>query len=187
VTIVFCNGKGGAGKTTLSILLGCALVDAGRKVGLLDRDPQQTATRWVKETKAGLRLAVPGERYDATIIDTPPRLESPALQESLQAADRVILVSSPSPADLWTSQDTARLITTHYRGSKSAVLFNQVQRQTTLARELPLIGERIGLPVLSRQVGRRQAYQHAMLLGWSALDAAAREEILQVALEIITF
>jgi len=26
-----------------------------------------------------------------------------------------------------------------------------------------------------------------MLLGWSALDAAAREEILQVALEIITF
>jgi chromosome partitioning protein len=66
-------------------------------------------------------------------------------------------------------------------------LFNQVQRQTTLARELPLIGERIGLPVLSRQVGRRQAYQHAMLLGWSALDAAAREEILQVALEIITF
>ncbi len=187
MTIVFCNGKGGAGKTTLSILLGCALVDAGRKVGLLDRDPQQTATRWVKETKAGLRLAVPGERYDTTIIDTPPRLESPALQESLQAADRVILVSSPSPADLWTSQDTARLITTHYRGGKSAVLFNQVQRQTTLARELPLIGERICLPVLSRQVGRRQAYKHAMLLGWSALDAAAREEILQVALEIITF
>ena len=187
MTIVFCNGKGGAGKTTLSILLGCALVDAGRKVGLVDRDPQHTATRWVSDSKAGLKLAVSTERYDVTIIDTPPRLESPALKESLEAADRVILVSSPSPADLWTSQDTARLITTHYRGEKSAVLFNQVQRQTTLARELPLIGERIGLPVLSRQVGRRQAYQHAMLLGWSALDAAAREEILQVALEIITF
>lgn len=187
MTIVFCNGKGGAGKTTLSILLGCALADAGRRVGLIDRDPQGTAARWVAETDGGLELVRPGERYDATIVDTPPRLESSALHESLAGADRVILVSSPSPADLWTSQDTAKLIGRHYRGEKSAVLFNQVQRNTTLARELPMIGDRIGLPVLSRQMGRRQSYQHAMLLGWKALDAPAREEVLQVALEIITF
>ena len=50
--IAFCNGKGGAGKTTLSVLLGCALADAGRRVGLLDRDPQRTATRWIQETKS---------------------------------------------------------------------------------------------------------------------------------------
>jgi hypothetical protein len=36
-------------------------------------------------------------------------------------------------------------------------------------------------------VARRQAYQHALLLGWKALDGGAREEILQVALEIVTF
>jgi len=187
MTIVFCNGKGGAGKTTLSILLGCALVDAGRRVALLDRDPQQTATRWIHETGAGLQLARPSERYDATIIDTPPRLESSGLGESLRQADRVILVSSPSPADLWTSQDTSRVIATHYSGPKAAVLFNQVQRQTTLARDLPMMAERIGLPALTRSIGRRQAYQHAMLLGWAALDPAAREEVLQVALEILTF
>lgn len=187
MTIVFCNGKGGAGKTTLSILLGCALADAGRKVGLIDRDPQQTATRWVRETKPALSLAVSGESYDATIIDTPPRLEAAALHQSLVEAQRVILVSSPSPADLWTSQETAQLVKEHYRGEKAAVLFNQVQRQTVLAREMHLVGESIGLPALSRYVGRRQAYQHAMIMGWSALDAGAREEILQVAIEIVTF
>jgi len=48
--ITFCNGKGGAGKTTLSILFASALVDAGRKVAFLDRDPQQTASRWLRET-----------------------------------------------------------------------------------------------------------------------------------------
>lgn len=187
MTIVFCNGKGGAGKTTLAILLGCALADAGRRVGLVDRDPQGTASRWVAESDGGLEIAVQGERYDAMIIDTPPRLDSVALQQSLSEADRTILVSSPSPADLWTSQDTVKIIRQHYRGDKAAVLFNSVQRNTTLANELSLLGERIGLPMLSRQVCRRQAYQHAMLLGWKALDAKAREEVLQVALEIITF
>jgi chromosome partitioning protein len=187
MTIVFCNGKGGAGKTTLAILLGCALADAGRRVGLVDRDPQGTASRWVAESDGGLEIAVQGERYDAMIIDTPPRLDSVALQQSLSEADRTILVSSPSPADLWTSQDTVKIIRQYYRGDKAAVLFNSVQRNTTLANELSLLGERIGLPMLSRQVCRRQAYQHAMLLGWKALDAKAREEVLQVALEIITF
>ncbi|MCF3650826.1 ParA family protein [Synoicihabitans lomoniglobus] len=187
MTIVFCNGKGGAGKTTLSILLGCALADAGRRVGLIDRDSQKTATRWLQETESGVELAVAGETYDATIIDTPPRLESDAVHQSLREADRVVLVSSPSPADLWTSQETSKVIQNHYRGKKAALLFNQVQRNTTLAREMPRLGERIGLAPLKCQVGRRQSYQHAMLLGWKALDAPAREEILQVSLEIITF
>ena len=70
---------------------------------------------------------------------------------------------------------------------KAALLFNQVQRQTLLARELAPLAERIGLPALTHQVARRQCYQHAMVLGWKALDGPAREEILQVALEITTF
>ncbi len=187
MNIVFCNGKGGAGKTTLSALLGCALVDAGRRVAIEDRDPQRTATRWIEETGPGLEVAVKDQVYDATIVDTPPRLDSPLLHEALRRADRVILVSSPSPADLWTSQDTVKVIREHYQGDKAAVLFNSVQRNTTLAKELPNLGARLDLTVLNRQIGRRQSYQHAMLLGWSALDAKAREEILQAAIEILTF
>jgi chromosome partitioning protein len=187
MVITFCNGKGGAGKTTLSILLGCALADAGRKVAFLDRDPQQTATRWIAETKPAIVLATPGATYDALIIDTPPRLDSPLLLESLAQADKVLLVSSPSPADLWTSQDTAKVILSHHSKGKAALLFNQVQRQTLLGRDLETLAARIGLPSLRHSVARRQSYQHALLLGWKALDGAAREEILQVALEIITF
>jgi hypothetical protein len=53
-------------------------------------------------------------------------------------------------------------------------------------RELDPLAARIGLPALVHTVARRQAYQHALLLGWKALDGGAREEILQVALEIVT-
>lgn len=185
--ITFCNGKGGAGKTTLSILMGCALADVGRRVAFLDRDPQQTATRWIRETKPSIVIAEPGVSYDALIIDTPPRLDSSLVHESLAQADKVMLVSSPSPADLWTSQDTVSVIRAHYKKDKAALLFNQVQRQTLLARELSSLAERIGLPSLNHQVSRRQSYQHAMVLGWKALDGPAREEILQLALEITTF
>jgi hypothetical protein len=80
-----------------------------------------------------------------------------------------------------------QVIRQHHLKQKAVLLFNQVQRHTVLARELDPLAERIGLPALRHSVSRRQAYQHAMLLGWKALDAGGREEILQVALEIITF
>lgn len=184
MTITLCNGKGGSGKTTLSVLLGCALVEAGHSVGLLDTDPQHTATRWIEEI-GGLELAASGKQYDALFIDTAPRLESKEVTESIRRADVVVLVTSPSPADLFTSRDTAALI--HREGAKDRahVLFNQVQPGTILARDLDDMAERIGLPAFKNTLRRRQAYQHAVLMGWKSLGGEAREELFKVSLEIV--
>ncbi|MDT7810652.1 MAG: chromosome partitioning protein [Acidobacteriaceae bacterium] len=184
MTITLCNGKGGSGKTTLSILLASALAEAGHSVAVKDCDPQATATRWINEVQK-LRVAAVGETYDALIIDTPPRLDSRELHESLAASDIVILVTSPSPADLWTSRDTVAAVSAHIReATKTRVLFNQVQSKTVLARELADMAGRIGLRPLNSVIHRRQVYQHSALLGWKALNPEAREEILKVALEI---
>jgi chromosome partitioning protein len=182
--ITLCNGKGGSGKTTLSVLLGSALVEAGHKVALLDTDPQRTATRWIEEI-GGLELAAPGKDYGALFIDTAPRLESKEVSDSIRRADVVVLVTSPSPADLFTSRDTATLI--HREGAKDRayLLFNQVQPGTILARDLDDMAERSGLPAFNSTLRRRQAYQHAVLMGWKSLPGEAREELFKVALEII--
>ena len=182
--ITVCNGKGGAGKTTLSVLLAAAFRNAGHAVALLDRDPQGTATRWIGET-GDVPLATPDGTHRLLIIDTPPQLDSPLLHAALAESDVVLLVSSPSPADLWTSQDTVATITRHLPAGRPArLLFNQVQHRTVLARDLDALAERIGLPALQTRIGRRQSFQHAALLGWSALDADSREELLKAALEI---
>ena len=182
--ITLCNGKGGSGKTTLSVLLAAALVEAGHEVALLDTDPQHTATRWIEEI-GGLQLAQIGKEYGALFIDTAPRLETAEVRDSIRRADVVVLVTSPSPADLFTSRDTATLI--HREGAKDRahVLFNQVQPGTILARDLDDMAERIGLPAFKNILRRRQAYQHAVLMGWKSLGNEAREELFKVALEIV--
>ena len=58
-----------------------------------------------------------------------------------------------------------------------------MQRGTVLARDLPRFAEHVGLPMLTATIFQRQAYQHAVLLGWGSLSTDARTEIISVALE----
>jgi chromosome partitioning protein len=183
--ITFCNGKGGSGKTTVAVLLAQALAEAGRRVALRDLDPQGTATAWIREAGSKVAIYDPREQYDAVLIDTPPRVE--ALPRAIAACSVAVLVCSPSPADLWTTRDTAAAIRPALpKGAKLRLLFNGVQHGTVLSRDLPALADRIGIKAFSNTISRRQCYQHAALLGWQALDGDAREEIRRAALEIIT-
>lgn len=185
MTITLCNGKGGAGKSTLAVLLGLAWEQTGRSVRLLDTDPQRTAQRW-SEGIGGPRPPGGDAPVDIQVIDTPPRLDSPLLHRALAGADCALLVTSPSPADLWGSQDTVGIIRQHLPAGRPArILFNQVQRRTLLAQDLDGLAGRIGLPALAGRIGRRQAFQHAALLGWSTLDRRSRAEVRSAALEIL--
>lgn len=186
MNILLCNGKGGTGKTTMAVLLAHALAEAGKRVAVLDLDPQHTATAWLRECDGGKVAEYDSAtEYDAVFMDTPPRLD--ALAPALARCSVAVIVCSPSPADLWTSRDTAAAIRDKLpTGARLRLLFNGVLSHTILARELPDLAKRVGVKALRSTISRRQVYQHAALLGWQALDPAAREELFKAALEVVT-
>jgi chromosome partitioning protein len=163
----------------VTILLAYALTEAGHSVGILDTDPQGTATRAVAEA-GGLELCRPGHEYVYVLVDTPPRLDT---RSAMRDSDVVLVVTGPSPADLFTTMDTIRVLEAEGAKGKSRVLFNQIQPGTVLSRDLD---ERVSIPALKSRIQRRQSYQHVLLTGWKALPPEARDEVFKVALEVAT-
>jgi chromosome partitioning protein len=191
--ITLCNQKGGSGKTTLTLLLALALDSIGRKVAVIDHDPQGTSSQAIKylreEDLTKIELSSSANGFDATFIDTAPKLDD-VLAKAIRASDRVVVVSSPSPADLWSTQRSRNFVMENLKpGVKTGLLFNSVVKAARISRsveELEVLAKQVGLPALKNFVTRRQAYQYAVLQGWRILRAAEQHEIMSMALEVTT-
>ena len=113
--ITVAQQKGGSGKTTLTANLAIGFLRQGKRVALVDIDPQGSLGRWFMtrlETDEALvenldfatssawgityecrKLA---DGHDVVIVDTPPKADSD-LRPALRAADLVIVPLPPSP------------------------------------------------------------------------------------------
>jgi chromosome partitioning protein len=109
--VALCNQKGGVGKTTTTINLGAALTEFGRRVLLVDFDPQGALS---------VGLGVQPHQLDRTIYDV--------LMESSVSLDDVLLKTNIPGMDLVPSNIDL--------SAAEVQLVNEVAREQTLARAL---------------------------------------------------
>ena len=179
--LLFVQGKGGVGKSTLAFLFALALSKAGKSISVLDLDPQESLTAWLKDTE-GFEFARVG---DITIIDTPPRIDDAHVLKAIAEADRIIVPATPSPAEISTLRHTAEIIARQKREkAKALIVFNRVKKTSTYGKNLEALAQNLPLGVAKNSVSDREVYKHALLDGWSALDGTAKDEIMSLALEV---
>ena len=180
--ITVAQQKGGAGKTTVAAHIAVALSQKGRRVAVIDIDPQGSLTHWHKireerlgEGYTGLTFAaVSGWRvasevnrlkrnHDYVVIDSPPHTETEA-RTAIRSADLIVIPVQPSPTDLWASKATLELAKAE--NIPVRVLLNRVSAHSklaaTIAAELSHLADTM--------LGNRVLFASALLEGKCATE-----------------
>ena len=174
--------KGGVGKTTLCLLLHEAIRQSGQTVAVRDYDAQGSASKAL--VQFGGTREVPGEKYNILLIDTPPSLTLPATAAAVVDANVVLIVTSPSPLDLWEADEAAKFARSKNKECHIRIVLNRMRSGTLLTDSAKANLKVVGAPVLAVTLGDRQSYQHALVGGWRALDSKAETELLQLTVAI---
>jgi cellulose biosynthesis protein BcsQ len=173
--IAVIGDKGGTGKSTCCLLLHEAFKQANITAAVRDLDNIQSSITKALERIGGAR-AVDGKVYDVLIIDTSPSLLSPGTASAIVQADVVLVPTGPSPFEVWQAQSAVAFARRKNPSAKVVILLNRVRAGTLLTAAIRDNLTGVDAPILNAQLTERQSYQHAILGGWAAMDAKAKEE-----------
>lgn len=194
-SIVFANGKGGVGKTTLSLGVILALARSGFKVAFTDADRQSTLTSSINflrnsDPLDGVFPDAARAAVHHTIVDAPPRLDQSerAFHHAMQRAGVVCFPCTPSFPDLWSTVDSIRHLQTLYPDPDYVIALNRVDYRTSLAAQVRLKLDAEGLPVsvLKTEIPALTAFTNLPVFGWPEIQKSsrARTAILDLSLEL---
>lgn len=182
--ITIAQQKGGAGKTTIAAHLAVAFSQNGKRVAVIDIDPQGSLTHWHKirekkfgegftginfSTISGWRLPNEIDRVrgdvDVIIIDSPPHTQTET-KTAIRVADFVVIPAQPSPTDLWATAETIKLVTEERIPHR--ILLNRTVSNSKLLKDI----EKEFSSVLKTKIGNRISFASSMLEGKTVTETA---------------
>lgn len=192
--------KGGTGKSTAVRCLSVEALKAGRRVVVIDTDPQPTCHRWgQRRIASGISaplVVVPGARglatlidsfraqgVDLVLVDTPPTA-TPAVNAALDASTAAVVITRPNPEDLESVQESLRVAGAQRR--RCGVLLWQVPpdkrvRAVALARDaLEAMGADVCPTAVSASISYPYAYAEGLTPQEREPEGRARAELAEV-------
>jgi chromosome partitioning protein len=169
--IVVLNPKGGSGKTTLAINLAAYFAARGDSTLLIDRDPQGSATRWLRKrrtpqpeikgiatferdsrTTMSWQMRVP-EGTRKVVVDSPAAVEGRALPELTRDANKIIVPVLPSDIDIHAASrciaDLLLVAKIKRAENRIGVIANRVRKNTVMFHSLMKFLEKLEIPVIA--------------------------------------
>lgn len=180
--ITIAQQKGGAGKTTLAIHLAVAWSQRGKRVAIVDIDPQGSLAQWhkIREKRfgqgytgltfsalsgwrVGSEIARLKRNHDVIIIDSPPHTETET-RTAIRNSDFILVPVQPSPTDLWATKATLDIAKNE--GLPVRVVLNRMSPTSKIGKIIAA-----ELPNLAKSfLGNRVLFASSILEGRSATE-----------------
>lgn len=199
--IAFLNPKGGSGKTTATINVSACLANAGKRVAVVDTDPQMSLTNWNRMEKAAFDIFTAASEKDVyqvrkdlgdyyfVIIDGAGSL-SVIRSAAIMVSDLIIIPVTPSPLDFSAAGTVVTVLEAqaYNRPVETRFLITRKIEQATMLSVLKDSIANTGIKAFKTAIAQRQSYVKSVFEGNSVFDTtdnAAKGEIQILTREIV--
>jgi chromosome partitioning protein len=183
--VTLASRKGGAGKSTLTAQLAAQAHALGKRVLVIDADPQGSLKLWHSLRPEALPKLVTPERgidralafamiegTDYVFIDTAPTMWV-VVQEAIRASTLVLIPARPGFFDLAAVQETVKVA--RERDKPYAVVINAApvkrdDKESALVAQSRAYLDAHQIPVWSGQISQRAGFQSTLAAGASAAE-----------------
>jgi chromosome partitioning protein len=186
--------KGGTGKSHIVRSLAVAAILNGRKVAIIDADPQATVVAWSKrrkhnaphvvalgsQTVASQVESLLGRGAELIIIDTPPHAQ-PIINMAAEASTACLIVTGAFLEELETVATVATIAKTLSR--PAAIALNRVGRSHALTLARTALGT-FGLPVCPTAMAQLITHAYASAEGETANEREPEGKAAQEVTEV---
>jgi chromosome partitioning protein len=162
-SIMLLNAKGGCGKSTLATNLSSHFAIDGKKVMLVDFDPQQSSLEWlaarspdrpeIHGVDGTTETVRPSKSYDVVIYDVPAVTHGKDLASYVRRVETIIMPVLPSPMDIRAAshfvKELRALSKVERNEVKIALVANRVRENTVVYHKLSVFLKSLKIPFIA--------------------------------------
>ena len=183
-SIMVLNSKGGSGKSTIATSIASYYASQGKKVLLVDFDPQASSLDWLAARPSG-RSTITGidganghfrapRSVDYIVYDTPAAVHGAELNALLRRAQSIIIPVLPSPIDMRAATPFVRKVLDNGRVARKearvALIANRCREHYNIYHQLDSYLRKVRKAPFIGALRETQNYVHAAERGLGVFE-----------------